>query len=383
MTDRPLRVLQVIDSLWPGGAERLMPVLVGGLAASGEATSIVRVAGAGERSDPALERAVREPAADFAYLGVQRLYDPRFVRKIGQVARRHGVDVIHSHLNLSNVTSRVAAAALGLPHVATIHLPPDEHSEDAGRRVWADGLTARLSTRIVGVSPDTAQGYGERFGVPASRLRVIPNGTAPRPASPGFDPARLRAELLGDPDARFVLCAARLEERKGVADLVAAAAILRRTVPDAHVVIAGKGPEEERLAGLAREAGAEAVVHLVGFRDDMGDLLAAADAYCLPSYIEGLPVSVLEAMWAGTPCVATRVGGTTFVVRDGETGLLAPPRDPAALAAALARVLTEPGLAETLVTRALAMVRAEFTPEKMSADYAQLYREVVAGGRRG
>jgi glycosyltransferase involved in cell wall biosynthesis len=358
-----------------------MPVLVGGLARSGEAVPIVRVAGAGERSDPALEQAVREPAADFAYLGVQRLYDPRFARAVAQVARRHGVDVIHSHLNLANVASRVAAAVLGLPHVATIHLPPDEHSEDASRRVWADGLTARLSTRIVGVSPDTAQGYAERFRVPASRVRVIPNGTSPRPTSPDFDPARLRRELLGDPGARFVLCAARLEERKGVADLVAAAGILRRRVPDVHLVVAGKGPEEERLAQLARGGGMEDFVHLVGFRDDMGDLLAGADAYCLPSYIEGLPVSVLEAMWAGTPCVATRVGGTTFVVRDGETGLLAPPREPAALAAALERVLTEPELAPRLSARALDMVRSEFTPEKMSADYAALYREVVAGGR--
>jgi glycosyltransferase involved in cell wall biosynthesis len=145
--------------------------------------------------------------------------------------------------------------------------------------------------------------------------------------------------------------------------------------------VAGKGPEEERLAQLARGGGMEDFVHLVGFRDDMGDLLAGADAYCLPSYIEGLPVSVLEAMWAGTPCVATRVGGTTFVVRDGETGLLAPPREPAALAAALERVLTEPELAPRLSARALDMVRSEFTPEKMSADYAALYREVVAGGR--
>jgi glycosyltransferase involved in cell wall biosynthesis len=359
-----------------------MPVLLDGLARSGEAVPIVRSGAAGDRSDPALERAVREPAADFAYLGAQRLYDPRFVQAVAQVARRHGVDVIHSHLNLSNVASRAAAAVLGLPHVATIHLPPDEHSEDARRRVWADGLTARLSTRIVGVSPNTAESYAERFRVPSSRVRVIPNGTSPRPVSPDFDPSRLRQELLGDPQARFVLCAARLEERKGIADLVVAADILRRRVPDAHVVVAGKGPEAQRLKRMARDGDMERFVHFVGFRDDMGDLLASADAYCLPSYIEGLPVSVLEAMWAGTPCVARRAGGTTFVVRDGETGLLVSSREPAAIAAALERVLSEPELAQGLSARALAMVRSEFTAEKMSADYAGLYREVVAGGRR-
>jgi len=381
---RPPRVLQVIDSLWPGGAERLMPVLVGELHRSGEAAPIVRVLGDGSRADPGLERVTKAASEDFGYTGHHRLYDAALLRALGGVARRQRVDVIHSHLNLSNVSTRIVAAMLGIPHVATVHLPPDEESEDAPHRVWADGLTARLSTRVVGVSPHTAQGYAEQFRVPASRMRVIPNGTAPRPLSPGFDRARRRRELLGGADgALIVLCAARLEERKGIRDLVRAAPALRARVPDLRVLIAGKGPDEDHLRGLIAAEGAEGYVQLLGFRDDVGDLLASADVLCLPSYVEGLPVSVLEAMHAGLVCVATDVGGTSFAVRDEETGLLTRPGDPAELATALERVLTDDGLRARLAQQAQELVRRDFTPQSMAGAYAALYREVMAAGRRG
>ena len=379
---RPPRVLQVIDSLWPGGAERLMPVLVGELHRSGEAVPIVRVVGDGDNADPVLERTVREASQDFAFTGRHKLYDPALVRKLGTVIRRHRIDVVHSHLNISNVSTRIASALLGVPHVATVHLPPDQESEDASRRVWADGLTARLSTRVVGVSPHTAEGYAARFRIPSSRVRVIPNGTAPRPVSVHFDRDATRRELVGAVEAPIVLCAARLEERKGIADLIRAASLLRERVPGVHVVVAGKGPDEDRLRRLIAAEGSGSFVHLIGFRDDVGDLFASADVLCLPSYIEGLPVSLLEAMHAGLVCVATDVGGTPFVVRDGETGLLVRPADPAGLAAALARVLTDETLRDRLARAARSMVQREFTPQTMASGYAALYREVMSGGRR-
>lgn len=381
---RPPRVLQVIDSLWPGGAERLMPVLVGELHRTGEAVPVVRVIGDGGNADPALERAVRATSEHFAFTGRHKMYEPALVRKLGSTIRRHRVDVVHSHLNVANVSSRVASALLGVPHVATVHLPPDQESEDAPHRVWADGLTARLSTRVVGVSPDTASGYAERFRIPSSRVRVIPNGTAPRPLSPGFDRDRTRRELAGtDEEVRIVLCAARLEERKGIADLIRAAPALRARIPAVRVVIAGKGNDEVRLRRLVADQGVASFVRFLGFRDDVGDLLASADVICLPSYIEGLPVSLLEAMHAELVCVATDVGGTRFVVRDGETGVLVRPGDPGGLAAALERVLTDHELRARLARQALAMVRGGFTPQTMAGGYAELYREVIAAGRRG
>jgi glycosyltransferase involved in cell wall biosynthesis len=187
---------------------------------------------------------------------------------------------------------------------------------------------------------------------------------------------------VGAVHAPIVLCAARLEERKGIADLIRAASLLQDHVPGVQVVIAGKGPDEDRLRGLIAAEGSSAFVHLIGFRDDVGDLFASADVLCLPSYIEGLPVSLLEAMHAGLVCVATGVGGTPFVVRDGETGLLVRPADPAGLAAALARVLTDETLRDGLASAARSMVRREFTPQTMASGYAALYREVMSAGRR-
>lgn len=379
-----LRVLQVIDSLFPGGAERLIPVLLNEFAKAGEVDSVVRVLGSGDNADPTLERQIRASGADFGFTGSKSLYDPELVRSIVRTVRRHRIDVVHSHLSLANVGSRLACAILRIPHVSTVHSPPDKHHEDAARRVWADGLTARLSTRVVGVSPHTATLYARQFRVPARQMRVILNGTAPRPTSPGFDRARKRRELLGrDGDARIVLAAGRLEERKGFAVLMEAAAGLSRRVDDLKVLIAGKGPDEPRLRALVEELGVHGTVELIGFRDDIGDLLASVEVVCLPSYIEGLPVSLLESMHAGTPCVATAVGGTTAVIRDEVTGLLVPAGDAARLESALERVLTDRALADRLSAQAREEVLRSFTPDAMAGAYASLYREVIASGRRG
>ena len=362
-----------------------MAMLVAGLTNSSAATSIVRVRGHGHGADPGLLRALRESAHDFAFVGAEALQDPRLVHRLGAAARRHGVDVIHSHLNMANASSRLAGAVVRVPHISTIHAEPTSASEDTARRIWADGLTARLSTRIVGVSPQTAELYARKFRVRHDRVLAIPNGAAPRRPAPGFDRARKRAELVGSlgDEARIVLCAARLDEAKGIGDLIRAAGSLRHRVPALRVLIAGQGPHEQRFRQGIADAGLDGVVRLLGHRDDMGDLLASADVFCLPSHSEGLPTTVLEAMHAGVPCVATAVGGTPFLVRDGETGLLTPAADPERLTSALAGILTDGASAARMAQAASAMVMRSFTPAAMTAAYAALYRELATAGRAG
>ncbi len=379
---RPPRVLHVIDSLQSGGAERYLATVVPELTRSGRAESVVLVGGSGN-ANPAFVEVLREHSLDLRFAEARALYDPRLLRAEVRTARRYGVDVIHAHLDLSITTSRLVATALRRPHVATVHLAPFPLTQDARRQVFADGLTARLSTRVVGVSPQTVDVYSRAFLVPRRRRRVILTVPEDRRPPAGFDRAALRRELAGSDDARVVLAACRLERHKGIADLIEAAAGLRERLPRLRVLVAGTGPDEERLRGLVDQHDLGDTVRMLGYREDVGALLAASDVFCLPSHHEGLPVSILEAMQAGVPVVATAAGGTGHVVRDEQTGLLLQPGAVGDLEAALERMLTDAPLRARVTAAARALVAESCSREAVAAQHADLYDELVAAGRRG
>jgi glycosyltransferase involved in cell wall biosynthesis len=139
-----------------------------------------------------------------------------------------------------------------------------------------------------------------------------------------------------------VINVARLVPEKAQHVLLRAARTVAEARPDVRFVFAGEGPLKESLQALTGELGLLSQVQFLDFRDDIDRLLAASDVFVLSSVFEGMPVSLLEAMSAGCPSVATRVGGIPQVLRDGETGLLVPPDEPAALAEALLALLNNP-----------------------------------------
>lgn len=171
-------------------------------------------------------------------------------------------------------------------------------------------------------------------------------------------------------------------------DLIDAAALLAPSWPDLRVAIVGDGPLLPALRDRAAVLGIAGRVHLPGFRDDVPDLLPALDAFAFPSREEGLGSALLEAMAAGVPVVATRAGGIPEVVRDGVDGLLVPPADPPALAAALDRILRDPAAADRRAASARARVAAEFAADRMVAETLRHYLCLVGrwealGGRTG
>jgi glycosyltransferase involved in cell wall biosynthesis len=153
---------------------------------------------------------------------------------------------------------------------------------------------------------------------------------------------------------------ARLVPRKGHADLLAAMPALVRRVPDVLVLAAGGGPLGHVLPALAEASGLAGHVRFLGHRADVPDLLAASDVVVLPSRVEGLPLAVLEALAAGRPVVATRVGGVAEAVDDGVTGRLVPPRAPAELAAAVGELLTDDGRRAAMALAARTVAEARF-----------------------
>jgi glycosyltransferase involved in cell wall biosynthesis len=295
---------------------------------------------------------------------------PRALLRLLRAIRAERPALLHVHLSwpLAGRPGVGAARLARVPAVGTaqLYMRPDSL------------LTARLHLsgirRIIAVSREVEARYTNELGVSRRKLVVIPNGMAIPATVPATDRS-LRARLLeGRPDY-LVLTPARLDGQKGHADLLAAAA----QVPQATFVLAGEGPLRGELEELARRLGVADRCLFLGHRDDVPDLLAAADLFVLPSHFEGLPVSVLEAMSAARPVVATAVGGTDEAVTDGETGLLVPPRDPAALAAAVRRISSDPELARRLATAGRARVEREFSAEATACAVAAVYDEVLAG----
>jgi glycosyltransferase involved in cell wall biosynthesis len=302
-------------------------------------------------------------------------------RPLISYARRRGIDVLHTHKFGSNAWGATLLPLMGGPAFVA-----HEHTwafDGARRRVLVDReLIARRAGAIVAVSEEDRRRMIDLEGIAADKVRFIPNGIpAPPPPSPGRD---VRAELAIEPGQPIVGAVATIRPQKALDVLIRAFAKVRETVPDAVLLIVGgggEGPggEGERLAGVAAELGLGAAVKFLGARDDVPDLVATFDVAALSSDFEGSPLSVMEYMAAAKPVVATAVGGLDELVKDGSNGFLVEPRDPDALAAALARVLGDPALAKSMGQAGEALRRERFSIEATTAAVGDLYEELCAG----
>jgi glycosyltransferase involved in cell wall biosynthesis len=215
-------------------------------------------------------------------------------------------------------------------------------------------------------------------GVPERLVRVIPSGIDFEPFEAPFDREAARAALGVAPGDLLAIQVAALAPHKSQTTLLRAAAALATSAPRLHVWIAGEGTLREALLAEHRALGLDNRVRLLGFREDVVPLLRAADLFVLSSYLEGLGTSVLDAMAAGLPVVATEVGGVPEMVRHEVTGLLVPPRDPAALARAMERLVGDPTLRARLGGAGRVAARA-FGADRTAAATRGLYEELLAG----
>ncbi len=215
----------------------------------------------------------------------------------------------------------------------------------------------------------------ESGGLDAARLRLVYEGVSDRQPQPGGREAL--AELGVPSGAPVVGNVAALTGHKDHATLVEAMARLRPRVPEARLVIAGEGELRPALEALVRQRGLEDRVILAGFRRDLDRILPALSVFCLSSHLEGLGTSVLDAMAFGLPVVATAAGGIPEAVEDGVTGRVVPPRDPAALADALAEVLGDEGRRRALGAAGRQRFLERFTTDRMVEETARVVAEVA------
>jgi glycosyltransferase involved in cell wall biosynthesis len=213
-------------------------------------------------------------------------------------------------------------------------------------------------------------------GIPPDRCLVVHEGIDLEHVA-AAPPANVHAELWLPRHAPIVGNIAALAPHKGQRYLVDAAALVVREVPDARFVILGEGELRPQLEKQVREHHLEKHVALPGFRPDALSLLKGFDLFVMSSVTEGLGTSILDAMACGKAVVGTRAGGIPEVVADGQTGLLVPPRDPAALARAIVELLSDPQRRDRMGAAALARVRARFSADRMVRETLQVYTRLL------
>lgn len=363
-------MLQVVLRLDPGGTERLVIEIVRRLHA--------RV--------PMAVCCLEEPGAwadRVTALGVPVTalsrppgFHPRLALRVAEVARQAGASVLHCHHYSPFVYGRLAClASSGLRAVYTEHgrlsdAPPSL------KRMLANRLIMAGASDLYAVSHDL-RAHLLREAVP-DRMRVIWNGIDPGDAPAPAARAAARAALGAAEDDYVVGAVARLDPVKDLVTLVDAVNLGRRVQPRLRLAIVGEGPERPRLEAAIRRAEAADHVRLLGHRDDVRSLLPGFDVFANSSTSEGISLTLLEAMAAERPIVATRVGGTPEVVLDGETGRLVPARDAAAFAAGLVETAADPARAAAWGRAGRARLLAHFTIDEMVRRYEAVYREVAA-----
>lgn len=297
---------------------------------------------------------------------------PRAIAGAVRRLRACGADVVHLHTGRANWVGGLAAAWLGRPAVTTRRMD---------RRVRRGPRTQILYRRLVGRAAAISSAVARRLaegGVPEDITRVIPSAVDPQALRPRQRREDTRDDLGCPQDAACALALANLVHRKGIDLLLRAVAA---GIPQhAKFWIAGEGPERPRLEARAAELGIAERVHFLGRRSDVADLLEACDLLVAPSRQEGLGVAALEAMARARPVIATAVGGLAEAVIHERTGLLVAPEDVEALRAALARLLGDATLRETLGDAGPARVAEAFSAEAMVRAYETLYLEAIREG---
>jgi glycosyltransferase involved in cell wall biosynthesis len=373
-----LRILLVVDSYYPGtgGAERQARLLSSAFARVGHKVRVVapRI----DPADPVRETLDGVPVERIVYPRIAMLgaliLCARFAWKLLRERRQY--DAIHVHM----AENLAAVAGLLRPLLcASLTVKISGASEFEGgildparRRRPLNALLnrwIRRSDNIQCISCFTYQRLLEA-GYPQERLRMIPNGVdLPRytPKTPGEHAVRSAAR---------VVYAGRLQPVKGVRVLIEAWSVLA-AAHSARLAIAGDGDLREELEARSAQLGLGKRIEFRGDIDDVPALLRDADIYVQPSFQEGMPNSVLEAMAAGLPIVATQVSGNVDLVTDGDNGLLVPPGDAAALAAAIGRLLEDPALARRMGERSRMRVEREFGLPSVMARLEMAYRREV------
>jgi L-malate glycosyltransferase len=383
---------QVWPAVAPSRSSMPMTVLqlIGTFDASGAETVVLNLANALHDRRRAVHICTRTGGPLIPYLrGVtlhtipkNALFDWRYLGRLCELVQTLDVDVIHSHLFGNDLYGALVAARTGCAHICTIH---GADSLRSAKRRLAYHVIARMADRIVTVSEALNSRFLSLRCTSDEKVLLIRNGidfTRVLHSTRNVD--SLRRDLGINAGQCVIGAIGNVKRVKGYEVLIQAFAKIHEASHDVVLLIAGAFEDpgyRDHLEGLISQLNLGQAVRLLGPRSDVGDLLRLFDIYALPSHSEGTSLALLEAMAAEKPIVATAVGGTPYVIKDGESGLLVPPGDHQALASTVCKLLGDRTLAARLGRSAARIAAETYDLQQMVDRYVNLYDEVIDARR--
>jgi glycosyltransferase involved in cell wall biosynthesis len=365
MPARPVRVAIVLNTFEVGGTEHQMTELIRRLDSS---RFDIHVACLDDRGPLRHRVAPSAPITAFPFHGFASAGAVRQAWRFARWCRRRGIDVVHSCDFYANVFALPAAALARVPvrigSRRDVSIPERSAAKERLQRT-----AYRAAHRVIANSAAAVQRLVDE-GVPAARISCVENGIDVERHRPRPRPAA----------GRVVATVANLRPGKGHETLLRAAALVAGRMPDVRFDIAGDGPLRTELEATAHGLGLSERVRFLGHVSDVPAVLHAAGAFAFPSRMEAAPNALIEAMAAALPVVASAAGGIPEVVVHERNGLLVPPGDPDALAAALLRLFSEPALAARLSLAAHTTVASRFSFDRMVGAFEAIYLQEL--GRR-
>jgi L-malate glycosyltransferase len=370
------KVAYFIDSQDPGGAETLVINLSKRIIDYGFEPEILHFGNRWlARKASELGLACTEAPAYRYYGSIKTL--PLFAAAFATLLRKHRIDLVHSHLFGAIVGASMATVSARIPHIGTLH---DTYTIEAKpSRFSLLQIASILGTRLVAVSEHMRSYLRSIRCLYRPEIQKIWNGVAVHEFTPSTK-ARIRKIFQLEQTDIVLISVARLIEIKRYDVLIKAFARLKNDIP-ARLVIVGDGPYRDRIQRLLTDYHVQDRVKLLGFRDDVQQLLSMSDCFVLASDSEGLSYSIMESMAAGIPAVVTDVGGNGELVIDGESGYLVPRNDERALAARFQELVRDRGLRDKLGNNARLRAAQHFSIQQTVGEYVALYNQLIRRDR--
>jgi len=372
-----MRVLWMIDSLGPGGAESLMVPLLKNLKNQVEDPRVC-----------VLNIRLGNPiAADINSLGipvdliqVQNLRSFSSQWQLFNYIRKHRPDIIHTQLETSDILGSLGAKLLGIPSISTVHTldVPSSRMKKYWRNLLRWNCLKLIAKRVIVVSEFTRQHY-IGLGFNKKKLLTIYNGIDLNQFIQKEITRPCKKEIFGLPDDSVVITTvAVLRELKGLQYMLYAIPGLMAKIPNLYYAIVGDGDYRETLENLARSLGISDRVVFMSHRTDIPKILAASNLFVYPTLKDALPTALLEAMAAGVPIVASKIGGVPEIIENDVSGLLVPPASPSSFTEACLRLLCNPDLANRLTTAARDTINQRFDIRHQAASIFTFYNQILS-----
>ena len=360
------RILQIIPTLCQGGAEKQMAMLATGLNPDEYDVHVCALTSAGHYVDP-----LREHGIPVHVIGKSWKVDPGAYWRLKRYIQRLQPDIVHTWIFAANCYGRYAASSCGVKGIVA-----GERCIDRWKLPYQFAIDRHLAHRsgALVVPCEGVRRFYVRHGLPEEKFHVIPNGVSPTSVAPASTREEILSELKLPSDARLIGAVGRLWPQKRWKDAIWAAELLSVLREDAHLLIIGDGPLRWRLEKFAAQVHLDGKIHFLGHREDVLQLMPHFDCLWLSSGYEGLPNSIMEAMAAGIPAVATDISGNRDLIVNDETGFLVTLGDRAAFARQTLKLLEDESLRLEMGKSAKRRVAVYFSASEMIRHYDELFQ---------